>query len=161
MNLHDVMMMGGKLRHKELGIRNKKAVRFKSGVILRIPLFPNLLCRHLFLLLEKHHNISLVFFVLGFWRYGEDFPPKIILWSFRLCIHCVTTIAAASTNYQTIFLQIEKNSFIAFTVSHSHSSHPWSRRLGTIRNSEILRNVTKHSFLDEKTEKNYLAIQTK
>lgn len=112
MNLHDVMMMGGKLRHKELGIRNKKAVRSKSGVILRISLFTNLLCRHLFLLLEKHHNVSLVFFVLGCWRYGEDFPPKIILWSFRLCIHCVTTIAAASTNYQTIFLQIEKNSFI-------------------------------------------------
>lgn len=108
--------------------------------MLRISLFPNLLCRHLFLLLEKHHNVSLVFFVLGFWRYSEDFPPKIILWSFRLCIHCVTTIAAASTNYQTIFLQIEKNSFITFTVSHSNSIHPWSRRLGTIRNSEILRN---------------------
>lgn len=153
MNLHDVMMMGGKLRHKELGIRNKKAVRFKSGVILRISLFTNLLCRHLFLLLEKHHNVSLVFFVLGFWRYGEDFPPKIILWSFRLCIHCMTTIAAASTNYQTIFLQIEKNSFITFTVSHSNSIHPWNRRLGTIRNSEILRNGTKHSFLDKKTEK--------
>lgn len=77
--------------------------------MLRISLFPNLLCRHLFLLLEKHHNVSLVFFVLGFRRYGEDFPPKIILWSFRLCIHCVTTIVAASTNYQTIFVQIEKN----------------------------------------------------
>ena len=74
----------------------------------------------------------------------------------------MTTIAAASTNYQTIFLQIEKNSFITFTVPHSNSIHPWSQTLGTIRNSEILQNGTKHSYLDEKlTEENYLAIQTK